>query len=617
MALFLPTRLCQYRGTTGRTVLPVKSLAIRRVHFAVAGILAVAGLLSVAVWWAALENGKARVAAELQDRLTITLRSVESEVERFRYLAGVVGEDARIIAMLTASGAETEQRTNRYLQSVRALSGADEIYLLDPAGTTLAASNWDEPGSFVGINYSFRPYFTDAIASGEGRYYAVGVTTGKPGYFLSALVQDSSGPLGVVVVKVDMSPLEAAWTQTGELTGLADQTGIIFLTGRPDWKYRPLRPLSPEGTAAIIAERRYDNIDVARLDPLVSTDAGVIETAEGQVVLGSAVVEPDGWQLFTGLPMRPIHDEARLLAGLAAMGFLLASAVTLFFWQRRQIVRLKLEQNAVLERRVAERTEALAREIDEHKRTEVELRHTHESLVHAAKLAALGRMSAAIVHEVSQPLSALDNTLAAAGMHAERDAKAQVNKSLASARDLLRRMQRTVKHLKTFSSRQDAGAPEPVDIASVVEAALEIVEPRARESAVVVSNEVPAGLPLVSGSHLRLEQVLINLLLNAIDATAVAGNSQITLNATPAAGRVELRIADSGGGIPPDVMQRMFEPFFTTKTTGEGLGLGLSISRAILEEFGGGVSFAPGAGGGTVTLVQLPLHVAGKLRVSA
>ena len=599
----------------------MKSFVVKRVHLAAAGVLAVAGLLSVAVWWAALENGKARVAAQLQDRLTITLRSVESEVERFRYLAGVVGEDARIAAMLAGAEAETERRTNLYLQSVRERSGADEVYLLDLSGTTLAASNWDEPGSFVGINYSFRPYFSDAMASSEGRYYAVGVTTGKPGYFMSARVDGSAGPLGVVVVKVDMSPLEDAWAQTAELTGLADKAGIIFLTGRPDWKYRPLRALSPEAAAAIIAERRYDNIDVTQLDPLVPGEAGVgsplIETAEGSVVLGSAAVEPDGWQLFTGLPMQPVHEEARLLAGLGAMGFLLASAVTLFFWQRRQIVRLKLEQNAVLERRVAERTEALAREIDEHKRTEVELRHTHESLIHAAKLAALGRMSAAIVHEVSQPLSALDNTLAAAGMHAERDAKAQLGKSLASARDLLRRMQRTVKHLKTFSSRQDASVPQPIDIASVVEAALEIVEPRARESSVVVSNEVPAGLPMVSGSQLRLEQVLINLLLNAIDATAAAGNSEITLRAAQVADGVELRIADTGGGIPDDIMRRMFEPFFTTKTTGEGLGLGLSISRTILEEFGGGVSFVPGVGGGTVTLVQLPLYVAGRMRVRA
>src|SRR5690606_17585168 len=183
--------------------------------------------------------------------------------------------------------------------------------------------------------------------------------------------------------------------------------------------------------------------------------------------------------------------------------------------------------------------------------------------------------------------------------------------------ELLRRMQRTVKHLKTFSSRRDASAPEPVDIASVVDAALEIVDPRARESRVVVNNSVPAGLPEVSGGQLRLEQVLINLLLNAIDATAAAGNAEITLRAAEVAGGIELRITDMGGGIPDDIMQRMLEPFFTTKTTGEGLGLGLSISRTILEEFGGSVSFAPSAAGGTVTLVQLPLYVASPVRVPA
>lgn len=590
----------------------MQNRAVKRIHVIVAAVPIIAGLLFAAVWWVALENGKTRTVAQLQDRLTITLRSVESEVERFRYLAGVIGEDARVSAMLTAAAPDVEARANSYLQSIRERSGADEIYLLDLSGMTLAASNWNEPGSFVGNNYSFRPYYRDALVSGEGRYYAVGVTTGKPGYFLSARVDGGAGPLGLVVVKVDMAPLERAWAQSGDLTGLADRSGIIFLSGPPAWKYRPLGPLSSQGAAAIVAEHRYDNIDVTRLDPLAGNEAAdglrYIETREGSLLLGTAAVEPDGWQLFTGLPMRPLNEEARLVGGLAAMAFLLASAIGFFFWQRRQIVRLKLTQHAVLERRVAERTEALAHEIEEHKRTEAELRQTHDSLIHAAKLAALGRMSAAIVHEVSQPLSALENTLAAAAKHVERDAVAQVSKNLASARNLLRRMQRTVKHLKTFASRQDASAPEPVDIASVVEAALEIVDPRARESRVRVSNDVPSGLPAVSGSQLRLEQVMINLLLNAIDATAAAGNAAIKIDAAPGANGLDVRIADTGTGISEDVMRRMLEPFFTTKTTGEGLGLGLSISRAILEEFGGGVSFAPGIDSGTVTLVHLPLY---------
>src|SRR3546814_7105055 len=102
---------------------------------------------------------------------------------------------------------EAIANTNAYLQAVREMSGADEIYVLNLSGETLAASNWNEPGSFVGHNYAFRPYFENAMASGSGRFYAVGVTTGKPGYFLSSRVDTGGRPIGVVVAKVDMAPL--------------------------------------------------------------------------------------------------------------------------------------------------------------------------------------------------------------------------------------------------------------------------------------------------------------------------------------------------------------------------------------------------------------------------
>jgi two-component system C4-dicarboxylate transport sensor histidine kinase DctB len=580
-------------------------------------VVAVA-LLCACAWWLAMRGGTQRIEGELRDRLTTTLRAVESEVERFRYLPAVIGEDERIVDLLRApEDVGAASLANAYLQTVREMSGADEIYLLDTAGLTLASSNWNEPGSFVGNNYGFRPYFRDAIEDGEGRYYAVGVTTGKPGYFLSARVDaqvdvQAARPIGVIVAKVDMAPLEQAWARAGDLTGLADDAGMVFLTGHVPWKYRPLYPLSTEDIAAMQAERRYDGIDLAQ-PATIAAEAPVpgrttlVEDADGTLIVGSVAVEPDGWQLFSALPMRPVIEEARLVAGLAALGGLLVSAVSLFLWQRRQITRLRLEQNVVLERRVAERTEALAHEIEERKRTEIELRETQESLIHAAKLAALGRMSAAIVHEVSQPLSALDNTLAAAGLHAERQATPEVLRNLGSARGLLKRMQRTVKHLKTFS-RKEVSAPEAVDIAGVIEAAREIVEPRAREAGVHIAAEIAPGLPAVSGSPIRLEQVLINLLLNAIDATATAGNADVTISAAKRGTRLAVRITDTGAGIPADIRERIFEPFFTTKTTGEGLGLGLSISRAILEEFGGKLSFKPQKAGGTLTLVELPLH---------
>ena len=523
------------------------------------GVMVLVAVLAVAAlaggtWWLAKRHGLERLESGLRDRLTINLRSVETEIERFRYLPDVISQDERILRLLTEGGLGDVPMANAYLQAVRGMSGADELYVLDLKGETLAASNWNEDGSFVGHNYAFRPYFTDAMKQGAGRFYAVGVTTGRPGYFLSSRVEMDGRPIGVVVAKVDMGPLARIWAEAGELSAIADSDGIVFLSGEPRWTYRPLQTLPPETLARLRAERRYDGIDMGNAQPLApaavaGTDAFAIGLGGENYLLGRRSIEPDGWQLLSALPLEPVEAEARLLAGLSALVSLLILAVMLFLRQRQQLTRIKLEQNATLERRVIERTAALAHEVEERTRAEMELRAMQDNLIHAAKLAALGRMSAAIVHEVSQPLSALDNTLAAAGLHAERDSKSEVQRNLVAGRSLLKRMQRTVKHLKTFSSRRDTSPPEAVDVNAVIEAAIEIVAPRARENDVHLNFSAQAGLPPVAGNSIRLEQVLINLLLNAIDATAAAGNDKVAVTTSAIGDSLGIAVADAGGGI--------------------------------------------------------------------
>lgn len=582
-----------------------------RWHFAIAAVVLVCGL-AMAAYMLAHGAGMDRLAGQLRDRLTLSQRAVESEIQRFAYLPQVLGEDNRVLGLLREPSAARVALANAYLANVARHAQADAVYLIDQAGLTLAASNWDLPSSFVGHNYGFRPYFTDALELGQGAYYAVGVTTGVPGYFLSSRIDGPDGPLGVAVVKVDMSALERVWAEAGEMTGVADSAGIVFLSGVPNWRYRPLYALTEADQSRIEAERRYDGNDVFSRRPLVAAlePSGLTSVnQEGlpRLAMSSALIAPKGWRLFSALPSAPVRDQAQLVAGVVGLLTLVCLLLGLYAYQRRQLTRWKLEQNTVLERRVAERTGALAREVEERKRTEEELRHTQDSLIHAAKLAALGRMSAAIVHEVSQPLSALDNTLAAAGLHARNQNTEKSTASIQAGRDLLKRMQRTIKNLRTFSSRARSLPSDPIALGQSITEALEIVAPRARERGVTLDFDNADTAVMAAVNAVRIEQVFINLLLNAIDATASMGNSQVSVRLSQGDALAEIVVQDAGPGIPDEIAGQITEPFFSTKATGEGLGLGLSISRAILEDYKGTLAFSAAPAGGTCATVSLPL----------
>lgn len=567
-------------------------------------------MAAFAAWFVAMEAGRRRAAVTLDGSLQILSRSVESEIERFRYLPAVLSHDGRIRSALLRGAPHDIAAANNYLLDVRNDARVDTLYIMKTDGLTVAASNFAEPSSFVGENYRFRPYFQDALRTGTGRFYAVGVTTGLPGYFLASAIRDGQSIIGVAVAKVDMRAFEKAWQEAGTLAAIADNDGVIFLTGHKAWKYRPLHPLDTVALERIAAARKYDGVPLETTSPILGPDEPETDgTARADLghrhIFRSARVEPDGWQLWAAASMSPIRANANLVASLAALACLLLSGTVLYLRQRRQLLRAKLDANARLEQRVAERTAELNREIEERRRAEAELRDTHATLVQTAKLAALGRMSAAIVHEVSQPLAAMENTLASTALLAERGEPARVIEKVGAARDLIRRIRRTVRHLKSFA-RNEPGRRETVNVGRSIAAAVDLAVHRANASGVQIEIEPGAHALQVTANTIRLEQVILNLLINALDAVAGRPAPQIRIGAHRAGPMVEIEVADNGTGIPDDLKERIAEPFFTTKETGEGLGLGLSISRAITAEFGGSLSFAARRGGGSVFTVSLP-----------
>ena len=573
-----------------------------RLRPAVLPVLA-AVIAALFAWLLAERWASAVVRAELDQSLLLTSRAVESEIDRFRALPDVAGEDARIRAALIDPRALDD--ANRYLETVAAHAGASELFLINAEGRTVAASNWNRPGSFVGQDYGFRPYFRQAIEQGRGQFYAIGVTTGVPGYFLSTRV--SSGPMnGVLVVKVDLRPLQETWRTAGAQVALADADGVVFLSGREDWLYRPLAPLSAATLDRLDATRTYDGValaDAAALLPRAPLGADAI--GRDWVARLATVPGSTGWRLIASRPAAAINGVA---AGWALVAALLAVAVSGLFktWdQRRQIIALRLSQSEKLEAMVASRTVALAREVDARRQAEEDLRAAQEHLIHAEKMAALGRMSTAIVHEISQPLAAMEATLTAAEMSlAKADEKTAAR--LLTAKGLIRRMQRTTKHLKSFG-RKEAGELTLIDLRPVIMAALELVTPRARSVGVLPSFHLPPdAVPVLAGS-VRMEQVAVNLILNALDAVEGMPDATVSILLAVDGPLMRLVVSDTGSGIAPDVLPRVTEPFFSTKTQGEGLGLGLSICKAILAEFGGGLEVVSAPGKGTDVTVTLPL----------
>lgn len=600
--------------------MPVQARVGRR-GLAKALVLAAIALAALGVWLVSEQTGRQRALAALDEELAVLARTVEIEIERFRSLPAVVARDSRIRDVLVREAADDVAAANAYLQQVRADTSADELYVMRLDGQTVAASNHAEPTSFVGQNYRFRPYFEDAVRTGTGRYYAVGATTGIPGYFLSSAVREGGRIVGVAIVKVDMGGLEQAWASGRTLLGLADEHGVIFLTGHAPWKYRPLHPLDEAALARIAATRKYDGVDLAAAAPLFEAAHELPQTArmdgeDTRHLVRQVRIEPDGWRLVAMTGLGPIHANSALLTMLAALAGLLAAGAALYMHQRRQLVRAKLEAHDALERRVEARTAELNREIEERRRAEADLRKAQSSLIHAAKLAALGRMSAAIVHEVSQPLSAMENTLATAGLLAERGETQAVPEKVRAARELVRRIQRTVKLLRSFA-RNEPVAPEPVEIGRSVAVAMELAAHRAAAEGVAISFDPPPQALFVRANATRLEQVVLNLVINALDAVSGREQPHVSLACEQAGGEIRILVRDNGPGIPEHLRERIAEPFFSTKLTGEGLGLGLSISRAIVDEFDGRIFFERNDEGGCTFTVALPALEGASVRAAA
>lgn len=587
---------------------------IRLISFAIACVVAVV----LAVYLLAAHKARDDIHAAGDRQLQIIALDLESVLEKFETLPFTLAFHPDVYQSLARpQDHPLIDRLNHTLQTIQRQSKVSAIYLMDHRGNTLASSNWDAPLSFVGKNFGYRPYFRDAIDGGAGRFYGIGSSTGEPGYFIAQPVFPGAdmraAPIGVVAVKISLSEFEQTWSSSEEPIALSDASGVVFLSNRPVWRYHSMRRLDEQVQRSLAGTLQYAGRAIL---PIASLPRGA------QAGFGEHVGKPVGrlgWELML-FPSQARVARAGAASAMAAA--LLMAVAGISYWalqQRRRRLEERVASRKALQRVAAELDEKIAQSTRELlqanldletkyarlQETEHLLRSTQNELVQAGKLAMLGQMAAGVTHELNQPLAAIRAFADNAVTFLKRGQAERASENLAHISAASARMGAIIGQLKGFA-RKGHESVAIVDLAQAIRASALLLESDFRRLDARLDIDILDNMQVV-GDALHTEQVLINLLRNALDAVENASQRRVQVRLERAGDEAMVRIRDTGAGIAEQVAQHLFEPFFTTKASGKGLGLGLAISSSIVQAMNGQLTACNNPEGGAEFLLRLPI----------
>ncbi len=602
----------------------VKKIFLSRFSLYVISVWIVFSIGLVYVAKVAYRKGLENLAEDGSTRLELYVTYLQGVLEKYESLPELLATDKRMINYLIKPGGQDRIiALNKYLETINSISDASDTYLMDKEGLTIAASNWNEPHPFVGRNFSYRPYFKEAMKGQLGRYFALGTTSSRRGYYFAYPVRHDRKILGALVIKITIDSVEQSWGHKKQSFLVTDPDGVIFLTTNHDWRFRTLYPLADETKKRIVASRRYPNASLTSLNIIEEelTDYGRVVKIKTEnrfkaksYLLQSVYMEHAGWNVQILSETKEIEKFVVFVIAMLSTVLVLGGLLHLLIRQRRQRLaevkkvedhaRIVLEEaNEKLETRVLERTAELTntnlllrKEIDVRREAEVALKNTRSELVHAAKLAALGQMSAGINHELNQPLAAIRSYSDNCKLFLDKGRFDDAIWNLEQISELTDRMARIGAQLKLFS-RKTSGQINTVPLHSVIDGALEILKPALRKvDADIEVSIVPESLE-VKANNVFLQQVLVNLIGNALQSIEEESVRKISIKAIKQNDRVAVIVQDSGEGIDNEHLPNIFEPFYTTKKSGQGLGLGLTITKRILHDMNGEIKVGKSASG--------------------
>lgn len=521
-------------------------------------------------------------------RLALYSGNLLSELQRNSIVPQILARDPTLIGALNSN--DFSGSTQRLISFVEEI-GAASLMLLDREGRTVAATDRNR----LGEQHRAAPYFVDALRSNATVFSVIRQEAGAYSFSYARRIESVAEVTGVIVVEVDLAKFERSWAGISDAVVVSDSTGTVILSTEPRWRgLSETEALARETPQGAIERAIRATTDWTALPADAYLQGEAVMRTEGRLGF-------QGWRIVSYTTYASVRERVNGVLALEIMGFAILLALVFYFLSRKSALRVALFQRESAELRAL--NTRLQREIAERERVEKTLEVAEQTLAQSSKLAALGEMSAVVSHELNQPLAAMKTYLAGARLLLRRNRPEEALASFGRIDGLIERMGAITRQLKSYA-RKGGEALSPVNMGDALASSLSMMEPQLRQRQVRIARVMPDVPVLVMGDRMRIEQVMINLLRNALDATKSVQDPEVEI--ILAVGEtVTLTVRDNGPGI--EDLDALFEPFYTTKQPGDGVGLGLAISSGIVNDHGGRLTARNSQQGGAVFEVRLPV----------
>ncbi len=534
-----------------------------------------------------------------QGQLNLTKNSsnIVNELQKNSIIPQLLVNDQEIItALVNKDFSILPDRFERFVNDISIAS----ISLLDKEGTLVA---FNANGNFK-ENVSYEPVLYKIKNATETVMNVFKKESNKFGFFYSRRIEHKGKLIGVILIEVDLRKFEETWVENEEVIIVTDSLGTIILSTEPSWKgfteEQAFQIKTSENTLkhAYNVTTQWVNFKEADIPP--NAQAGMRFNKNIPFL---------NWKISSFIDYSSVREKVNTILALEILLLLFLIVISLYLLNRKNIVRLNLFEEETFQ--LKELNKRLTEEIKQRRRVEKNLLAVEQTLEQHSKLAALGEMSAAISHELNQPLAAMKTYLAGASLLLKRNRPNETVTALMRIDDLIQRMGGITKQLKSFA-RKNTENFVPLNFNEAFLSAMAIMEPQLKQTEVKIETSIVSEPLIIMGDQQRLEQVIINLLRNSLDAVMDVEKPKIKMSLYKDNAAI-FSIQDNGNGISN--LETVFEPFQTTKEEGKGLGLGLAISSNIISELGGTLHGKNLSQNGAEFKVILPLFDPSKIDI--